>query len=61
MSTELGKIKSIEHVDLPNDLNIVRFWGGKNGSCIQFTIGDKFAMLDKKGVKKLIKKLVKAL
>lgn len=58
MSTELGCINSIGHPDSPQSLKITRFYGGdKNGCCIQLSIGDKFSMLDKKGIKKLRKLL----
>lgn len=62
MSTELGKVKSIENPDQysnPKDIFVTSFWGGNvNKSCIQLTIGGtSYCQLDKKGIKKLRKLL----
>lgn len=61
MSTELGKVNSIESADQysnPRDIHVTSFWGGHiNKECIQLTIGSVYCQLDKKGVKKLRKLL----
>lgn len=58
MATDIKYIESIEHPDNPENIKVTVFWAGaEKGTCIQLSIGDKFAMLDYESVTQLINSL----